>query len=574
MTSLSPAQKEELRRERLPPTYRTAFSFHALHDSGLPPRSVVELAMIAASQAIRRKPDWQSKLDRPEVVERWRSELSEQGLAESSIAYVVAELRWYATLLPAPLQPGAVEGTYEAEGLVLDTVAAALASGVERLRAEGPPDWHPGSAQLVRDLVHPSLYCGVRGVSLLRDGTTWPVLTQAGSAASEPSAWQPWPRGKDALDLSVVSWADPHFRSPIYQWLPAEVDLDAAGNAHFASYINNLCCDAAHAGLYDALGATLSAFLPLFERVLADLKAPRPKRIKMDSIEPPEPPEGMDEEEVWNLPMMLPAPAPEFSLPPSPTAMLPPYATLRGKRLQVIVKIADIVLTPEAPEYPGGVWHIEGMANERIVATGIYYAVVDNISESLLHFRAAVEDPAYEQGDGAGCEAVYGLDGNVALNQPLGYIVVRQGKAIAFPNLYQHKVGPFSLIDRTRPGMRSIVVFFLVDPGVRVTSTEDIPPQQAGWAASSPPFAAAAGSSSEVTSSSSTAPAPSSAAPTAPGSAAAASNEPVPFQALPAVLSDLITEYAAVMSPCAGGGASSRADEGARGHRGRHGRGV
>ena len=46
---------------------------------------------------------------------------------------------------------------------------------------------------------------------------------------------------------------------------------------------------------------------------------------------------------------------------------------LRGQTLQVIVKIANIQLTPENPNYEGGSWHVEGMKNEKIVATGIYY---------------------------------------------------------------------------------------------------------------------------------------------------------------------------------------------------------
>ena len=33
-------------------------------------------------------------------------------------------------------------------------------------------------------------------------------------------------------------------------------------------------------------------------------------------------------------------------------------------RLQIIVKVANIHLTPEKPRYKGGSWHVEGMANE------------------------------------------------------------------------------------------------------------------------------------------------------------------------------------------------------------------
>ena len=34
--------------------------------------------------------------------------------------------------------------------------------------------------------------------------------------------------------------------------------------------------------------------------------------------------------------------------------------SLRGRRLQVIVKLANIILTPEKPRYDGGTWHVEG----------------------------------------------------------------------------------------------------------------------------------------------------------------------------------------------------------------------
>jgi len=39
----------------------------------------------------------------------------------------------------------------------------------------------------------------------------------------------------------------------------------------------------------------------------------------------------------------------------------------------VIVKLANIALTPERPDKNGGAWHVEGMGNEAIVATVIYY---------------------------------------------------------------------------------------------------------------------------------------------------------------------------------------------------------
>jgi hypothetical protein len=35
---------------------------------------------------------------------------------------------------------------------------------------------------------------------------------------------------------------------------------------------------------------------------------------------------------------------------------------LRDMKLQVIVKLANIVLTPDKPTYAGGEWHVEGTA--------------------------------------------------------------------------------------------------------------------------------------------------------------------------------------------------------------------
>lgn len=65
-----------------------------------------------------------------------------------------------------------------------------------------------------------------------------------------------------------------------YQWLPAEVAVDAAGGCRFASYINNLDA-AAHGPLYGALGSVMTRFLPLFERVLAESASPACRRPRL-----------------------------------------------------------------------------------------------------------------------------------------------------------------------------------------------------------------------------------------------------------------------------------------------------
>ncbi|CAN8101817.1 unnamed protein product [Discula destructiva] len=56
----------------------------------------------------------------------------------------------------------------------------------------------------------------------------------------------------------------------------------------------------------------------------------------------------------------------------------------RKEGLQVIVKLASIELTPENLVYAGGSWHVEGLLNEHIAATALYYYDVENVSEARI----------------------------------------------------------------------------------------------------------------------------------------------------------------------------------------------
>jgi hypothetical protein len=52
----------------------------------------------------------------------------------------------------------------------------------------------------------------------------------------------------------------------IYQWMPAEFDIEPDGEVHIASYINNLDRQQ-HADLYDDIARVFRLFLPLFGTV-------------------------------------------------------------------------------------------------------------------------------------------------------------------------------------------------------------------------------------------------------------------------------------------------------------------
>lgn len=231
------------------------------------------------------------------------------------------------------------------------------------------------------------------------------------------------------------------------------------------------------AAFYPIIAKLFERFVPMFERVLSDCQVPPPRRIEVksddaynwygeDSSFDYDNYSGSDEDEAqerWeeSRAITLPAPKAPFSLPPLPTGDEVPAFQLRGRTVQVIVKLANIQLSPTKPDYEGGVWHVEGMANESIVSSGIYYYDEENIGESRLEFRGSFDvrgsllsaadrnvadfDPRsiqeeelpYEQCDYRGVRTVFGIENEGPVVQEYGSLVTKGGRAITFPNLYQ-----------------------------------------------------------------------------------------------------------------------------------------
>ncbi|MGW1268716.1 DUF4246 domain-containing protein [Streptomyces sp. NPDC002491] len=447
--------------------------FHASGSMALAkPRTLREVQMMQCSSLIRAKPQWFLKVNDADIVARWTREAVDQGLTEAQVRYVLAELRHYAALRDARtgVEVSAVDGVWQSDALVDDGLRSRLREAVRVLEQvpEAEQDWHPGSDGQVLDLVHPSMFCLVREVS-----------------GAPEQAWQ-----------NPTNSYSKHEFSERFQWLPTDVDVSDDGHVTFRSYVNNVHPET-HRELAAVLPDLFARLRPLFENVLTDLRHPRPLRIEVDPYgwydsEPEYPDRAAypdagsyaDAREAWteahehwweNRRPIVPD-APAFTPPESPDASA--RVDLRGRRLQVIVKLAAIHLTPDKPEYPGGSWHVEGMMNERIVSTGIYYWDSENITDSRLSFRAALDDPHYEQNDDNGLREVFGLEDEDALNQPLGSASTPAGRCLAFPNVLQHRVGSFRLTDAARPGHRKILAFFLVDPSQTIVSTSDVPPQQ------------------------------------------------------------------------------------------------
>jgi hypothetical protein len=77
--------------------------------------------------------------------------------------------------------------------------------------------------------------------------------------------------------------------------------------------------------------------------------------------------------------------------------------------------------------------------------------------------------------------AVFGLQNESPAVQNIGTVECREGRLIAFPNVLQHCVEPFTLLDPTKHGHRNIIALFLVDPNLRIISTANVPPQRKDW---------------------------------------------------------------------------------------------
>lgn len=253
------------------------------------------------------------------------------------------------------------------------------------------------------DLVHPSLYPIVYNRSLVRRKDI-----DRSVALEAPSAKDTFP-----LTFALYSNGIERFISKRFQWLPSDFKISETGKVSLSSpYINNIH-PARHAGLYAVIPEVLERALPMFERVLSDLRRPLlPMRIKTANFEHYAP-AGLDRAPQCLWDDYPPWPEQEVSCSPgfnqtewfwAQNPRLPegrPYngelekikktVSLNGKTVQCIVKLANIVLTPENPEYPGGKWHVEGqlfkiasilfghhserllgMLNERIVASFIY----------------------------------------------------------------------------------------------------------------------------------------------------------------------------------------------------------
>ncbi|KAI8891532.1 hypothetical protein BC833DRAFT_558718, partial [Globomyces pollinis-pini] len=277
---------------------------------------------------------------------------------------------------------------------------------------------------------------------------------------------------KVALPPNFETDNDRIYASECFQWIPSEFSINQNGDTKITSYINNLN-PIKYKEMYTTLEKIFEKFVPMFEIVLgsdSELYIPDPfadydsEDFMSEDEEEEDDEESEEDDEVTGV---LYEPTENDKQP----------INLKGRNVQVIVKMANIHLTPENPKYNGGSWHIEGTPNESIVATGIYYYDQENITTSNLSFRTICNEEHFldfnypQRGSAQEMVLGYSGDGDVEKTQFLGSVECKLGRCIVFPNKYQHQVQPFELKDKTKPGHRKILVFFLINPNTSIVST-------------------------------------------------------------------------------------------------------
>jgi len=342
------------------------------------------------------------------------TEPSDEGIdiTEKMFDWCIAELRHKSKSFQ---QTGAISvfdgDVVKSDTAILPSIRDALITAAAKL--EDVPDfhrdWHPGSNETVLDLVHPSLYPVVYGrTRILPDSLTGldDCITRCGEGLTldvppkeDCALWVQRQFENKSPDTNYLL-QDPFSRK--FQWLPCEVAFSESDEVKYVicgyllisalhlildicdritSYINNLHPHQ-HKDLYDVIEKIIAEVIPLWNMTLTPLQKdmtipPRivytscdydPDPYDMPEEERPQQEEDEDEDDYnerlgeWEeeiRELILPEPE-EFTPRFAPESALDLKNEFGQRGLQVIVKLANIHLTPEKPQYDGGTWHVEG----------------------------------------------------------------------------------------------------------------------------------------------------------------------------------------------------------------------
>ena len=151
----------------------------------------------------------------------------------------------------------------------------------------------------------------------------------------------------------------------------------------------------------------------------------------------------------------------------------PPSAKL--EHCQVMVKLDRYRLTPENSILPEENWQFDGVAEENILATGVYYFHVENIQKTSMKFRAPIQFTNYH-----GSYHFHNFlklhchqNSMIKSNIILGRIPIKENLCLFYPNYLQHRHSTISLQEGCDEGFYGSLAFHLVNPARKIKSTDD-----------------------------------------------------------------------------------------------------
>lgn len=301
--------------------------------------------------------------------------------------------------------------TVVADGIIPPALLAMFVSECRDLEERIPIDWHPGSGNTVKNLVHPSLGTYI----------------------------------KDLTELSENAKNIPE-KLTIFQWLPC--DFSVQGNlvrnpvVRINSPINNLSrADLRNAELYRIIEGILGYFIPMFDKVLECNRSDGQRRLPA-SLSP-----YRD-----NLQVIVKISNTQL------TPEKPKFDTgswhLEGLPCENIVATGILYA------------NVENIDNS-------FLQFRTTLDEAPPYEQGNHRDPELHYGVSE-VKDREGFMETTTTSIPLGQYKAQTGRCLVFPNCFQHRIAPFSLTDPEKPGSRETLVFFLINPKKPILSTASV----------------------------------------------------------------------------------------------------
>eukprot|EP01102_Stenamoeba_stenopodia_P010701 TRINITY_DN3252_c0_g1_i6.p1 TRINITY_DN3252_c0_g1~~TRINITY_DN3252_c0_g1_i6.p1 ORF type:complete len:522 (-),score=151.80 TRINITY_DN3252_c0_g1_i6:364-1842(-) len=419
-----------------------------IQESEIPPKPMKNAFTVqveALKSALKQKKDWERKIADPTIRARYIEEAKEQGADSRAIRRAIQELELFETDNDLTFEFKSVDSNlpiFHADGLIPNRLQKRVERHLDKLAAAEEKDWHPGSEKMVLDLIHPSMYPYIKGVSK-RIPLTEPMTfgkpkppkkkkedddeddgednTRKKRMRKPRAEKKPKPPKKKKLKSAEDSDDDDDhndddeeeddddddddeeegngrfignydtrdrrndrfgrlIEKSKYQWLPAIYSVGSDGKVDIESYINNLDQEK-YPEIYEDFEDVFELVLPMIERCIDRIEHLAPLNIEpYDSYYIAETLLSQANKEEEN-------------------ERLHELATI-PRRYQVITKACNYVLKPG--DVYRGKWHVEGMSHEHIIASALYYySSSPGVKDQGLAFRAAtgLTDNEYGPGD-------------------------------------------------------------------------------------------------------------------------------------------------------------------------------